>query len=101
MSAAFAAALDRMAAELGRLAPDAADRAAVAARDAAAARAPVRSGRLRDGWRIEAAGATVRVVNAVPYAPAVEYGSRDRPGRPMARPAAQAAAQAVVEAVPP
>ncbi|BBK36083.1 hypothetical protein STAQ_11610 [Allostella sp. ATCC 35155] len=101
MSAAFAAALDGMAAALGRLAPDAVERAAVAARDAAAARSPVRSGRLRDGWRIEAAGEGARVVNAVPYAAAVEYGSRGRPGRPMARPAAQVAAQAAADTVPP
>lgn len=97
MSAGFRAALDRMAAVVEGLASEAGERAAVAARDAAAARSPVRTGRLRNGWRLEpAADGTVRVVNAVPYAAAVEYGDRHRPGQPMARPAVLAAASAVV-----
>jgi hypothetical protein len=45
------------------------------ARDAASF-TPVRTGRLRAGWRVEQAGTHSRVVNDVPYARAVEYGSR-------------------------
>lgn len=96
MSAGFGAALDRMAAAVGELAPAAAERAAVAACDEARARSPVRTGRLRDGWTIMSAGdGGVRVVNPVPYAAAVEYGGPDRAPQPMARAAAVAAAAAV------
>ena len=85
MSAGFEAALDRVAGSIAGLAPEAADRAAATVLDAAVALTPVRTGRLRDGWRIAAGGDGPRVVNAVPYAAAVEYGDRGRPGRPMAR----------------
>ena len=88
MNADFPAALDCFADRCRRLAPAMAGRAAVAILDEAVARTPVATGRLRDGWRIEPGGdGSVRVVNDVPYAASVEYGSRARPARPMARPA--------------
>ncbi len=93
MSAAFDAALGRFAAAVAALAPEAADAAASEVLAAAVERTPVATGRLRDGWRI-ADGDTVgrRVVNDVPYAAAVEYGSRTRPGAAMARGAVVAVA---------
>ncbi|BBK30583.1 bacteriophage HK97-gp10 putative tail-component [Stella humosa] len=96
MSAGFTDVLDGFARRLERLAPDVALAAANAVRDAAADRSPVRTGRLRDGWTVEAGGdGPVRVFNVVPYAAAIEYGNRGRPARPMARPAVLAVAVAL------
>lgn len=93
MSARFAAAIGRFAARLSGLSADAADGAAAAVLAEAAARTPVATGRLRDGWRIDREDPVVqRVVNDVPYAAAVEYGDRARPGRAMARGAVAAVA---------
>lgn len=49
-------------------------------RDEARAGTPVRSGRLRNGWRVSRGGdGDPMVVNDVEYARFVEYGTRHRP----------------------
>ena len=93
MSAGFDAALGRFAERVTALADDRADAVAQEVLAEAVERTPVASGRLRDGWRIVDAGdGAVRVVNDVPYAAAVEYGTHGRPGSAMARSAAAAVA---------
>lgn len=45
---------------------------------------PVRTGRLRSGWRVSAVGSTLSVTNNVPYAGYVENGTRKMRARSMA-----------------
>jgi HK97 gp10 family phage protein len=53
-------------------------------RDEARAGTPVRSGRLRAGWRVgRLADGDPTVTNEVDYAPFVEYGTRHMPPRAM------------------
>ncbi|MCC7271409.1 MAG: HK97 gp10 family phage protein [Alphaproteobacteria bacterium] len=86
MSETLSAALERFAARLTALPAEAAGRVALAVRDEVALRTPIATGRLREGWRIAPGpGASVRIVNDVPYAAAVEYGTRGRAGAAMAR----------------
>ena len=63
----------------------------------AAGLAPVRSGRLRDSLRVEAAGGGAAVVSDCDYAPFVELGSRAAPPRPFLYPAARDAAPRYAE----
>jgi HK97 gp10 family phage protein len=56
----------------------------------ARARTPVRTGRLAQGWRVEASRrnpASYVVTNNVYYARFVEFGTRRRPAHPMIGPA--------------
>jgi HK97 gp10 family phage protein len=65
---------------------------AVAARiaDDARSRTPVETGRLAAGWQVVQAGRPGErdVINAVPYARFVEYGTKNMPAEPMLGPAA-------------
>jgi len=72
---------DGLAPALGARAQAIAEAVAVAA----AAGTPVASGRLRAGWRVVAGERAARVVNDVPYAAAVEYGTARTQGRAMLR----------------
>lgn len=54
-------------------------------RDAAKARAPVDTGRLRDSIRVEVEGSAARVIADCPYAAAVEFGTPTRSPQPFMR----------------
>lgn len=57
---------------------------AEAIKKSAAARTPVRSGRLRAGWQVVRTGPDAfRVENDVPYAETIELGTQRRPGAHM------------------
>jgi HK97 gp10 family phage protein len=61
---------------------------------AAQARSPVETGRLRSGWTVrKIAAGRYMVVNPVPYAKFVEYGTKDTPAHPMIGPALLTARQ--------
>ncbi len=86
MTAAFDAALDRLAADLAALPAVAAGRVAAALLTAVVDGTPVATGRLAAGWRIADTGTPMpRIVNDVPYAGHVEYGTAARPGAAMLR----------------
>ena len=90
---AFSRALDAFGTQVADLPDKAAALVADAVRDEAAARSPVRTGRLQSGWSVDSgAGAVARVINDVPYAAVVEYGARGRLGVAMARSAASVVA---------
>ncbi|MGE0723970.1 MAG: HK97 gp10 family phage protein [Alphaproteobacteria bacterium] len=95
-AASFDRAVDAFGATVAALPERSTGVAAEALQAEAAARSPVRTGRLRAGWTIDRSGGpVVRVVNDVPYASLVEYGARGRPGIAMARGAVVAVAAAL------
>lgn len=59
--------------------------AAEEACEQAKARAPVRTGKLRDSISAEADGLSARVYTDCPYAAAVEFGTSKRPPQPFMR----------------
>lgn len=63
--------------------------AAEAARVAASALAPAKTGRLRASIRVEGAKDRASVLTDCPYASAVEFGRRGNPARPFMQMAAQ------------
>lgn len=77
--------LKKFESRLAQLAQERVLLAAQAHRDAAQARAPVDTGRLRDSIRVDAEGSAARVVTDCEYAAAVELGTSKRAPRPFMR----------------